>query len=117
MARVLIRDGYTFEGDVPAQGPWPAIHVRYRPAMPEEVSDYLIADRRTGKAKLDATVKLLAKHVLGWDITDDGHATKPDADTLRRLPYPILEDLVNLVCGYTGTQQEADEKNSPGGSA
>jgi hypothetical protein len=114
MPKLLIGDGYDFDGSIPAIGPWPAVTCKYRPALPDRVQEYFDAAAAGGKKRCDAAVKLLADHVTSWDVeTEKGPAPVTEA-TLRKVPYPVRERLVDLVTGYAG-QAAADEKNSATG--
>ena len=136
---LLIEDGYTLDGTIPAQGKQPEINFRYRPALYAEVKEWTNSVRTTGKLHEAATVKLLVKHVASWDVTikagslrkimgkdaepvvadheDDDVVLVPiHAKTLARVPQPVLDQLVNFVTGYAPEDQGDDAKNSATGS-
>lgn len=114
MLKLLINDGYDFAGKVETNA-WPAVEIKYRPALADRVQTYLDDSARGGKSRGDAAVKLLAEHVRSWDIEDEKGQPAPVTEaTLRRVPYPVREKMVDFVCGYAGTQA-TDEKNSATG--
>jgi hypothetical protein len=112
---LLIQDGYTLDFTLPARGRRPTVTGRYRPALAEAIYEYMRVrsnPRSTGKEILDATVKVLADHLVSWDAAGaDGQTVPASAEHLRRVPYLALEELVNVVTGYTEEQQAADVKN------
>ena len=109
-----IRDGYTLDTTLPAFGPYPAVAVRYRRALPEDVYEYSDAFAAArGREKARPVADLLGKHLLGWDVEGaDGQPLPITARTLRLLPYPVLLKLIDLVTGYGPEEAEADQKNS-----
>jgi hypothetical protein len=112
MSLKLINDGYTFAGRVEPIGPFPAVEVKYRPALADRVQQYIDASNRGGKERSDASVKLLTEHLVSWDVLDDKGEPAAIVDVnLRRVPYPIREKLVDMVCGYAGKASADDEKN------
>lgn len=112
MPAQLIFDGYTWDHVIPARRGWPAVTFRYRPALPEAVYDYLAAPSLTGKQRLDAAVKLLAAHVVSWDLTDaKGESTPVTPENLRRVPYPVIQGFLDAVTSYGPEQQAADLGN------
>jgi hypothetical protein len=109
---LLINDGFTWEDTVPARGRFPSVTFRYRPALPEDVFDYLHAPKPTGKDVLRVAARLLAKHLVSWDVTDDkGDAVPVSEDVLRRVPHPVLVKMVDVVTGYGPDAEAADLKN------
>lgn len=116
----LIDDGYTLDAVVKAEG-WPAVQIKYRPALAPRVQEY--RDSRAAAAdsagRLKALTSLLAGQLAGWDVqTASGQPAPFNEASLRRLPDPILLKLVDIVLGYgAGPESAADEKNSGSGSA
>ena len=112
---LLIHDGYTSDGKVEAAGRWPELNFRYRVALPEAVFEYRRACRAGGKEELAAAVSLLKGQLVSWDATlladgkEEGAPVSPE--NIRRLPAPVLDRLVDLVCGYGPAQAAADAKN------
>jgi hypothetical protein len=112
MASLLIDDGYTFDGLIEARGPWPAVHFRYRPCLPEGVYDFLRGKRDTGKQSMRATMDMLMAHLVAWDITDPrGDLVPIRAEFLARLPHPVLERMLDHVTGYSAPESISDAKN------
>lgn len=108
---ILIRDGYTLEGLIPAR---PGLHgelrFSYRPALPERVVEYLRADKSTAAKEVGAAVKLLGEHLVSWDA-EEPLTPEGAPGLLRRLPHPVLTALVDHVTGYSATDWAAREKN------
>lgn len=112
MASIIIRDGFTMAGAIPARGPYPALNFRYRPALPEDVYEFLEAKKNTGKARLAATVALIHKYLISWDVVDDaGEQVVAKPEVLRVVPQWYLEKIIDRVCGYTVEDESADLKN------
>lgn len=112
-ASPFINDGYNFDGVVAAKGPWSAVAFKYRPALADEVYGYLQGNKPTGKAQLDAAVKLLDRHIVSWDIVGtDGNLVVKSADTIRRLPHHVIEILISHVIGYAGGEQAGDDEKN-----
>ena len=111
MARLVINDGYTLEGVTtdtvtnPVTGAalasgLPVVAFRYRPALPDALAEWRYAMRTagSGKAELDATAKLLAEHLVSWDVTDARGAEVPvTAAGVRKVPEAILNQMLDAV--------------------
>lgn len=109
---IFIHDGYTLKGVIPAKGPRPALTFHYRPALAEQVREHHHAVNGTPAAAFEATISLLAKHVISWDATDrEGKPTAVKSETLRRVWHDVLVAMVERVCGYTFDEQQADAGN------
>lgn len=109
---VLIHDGYTLDGRIPAFGHHPEVSFRYRPALPEQVYEYTNAPKKTGKEELKAVVDLLLKHLVSWDVRDQAGETVPvTADNLKRIPHRVQQKMVDYVTGYAAEEAAADAKN------
>ena len=112
--RLLIDDGFTLDGTIPGQGPWPTITFKYRPALPERVYEFLKNTKAAGSGKKhqEEVSKLLTEQLVSWDVTDaKDEATPITAAILRRVPHPLLVKLVDHVTGYGEAQGEVDRKN------
>jgi hypothetical protein len=109
---LLIQDGFTLDGDIPARGPYPAVAFRYRPALAEDVYEYTQARVDSGKKRLEATVAIVAKHIVSWDVEDGDKKPVPITPaTLARVPQPYLDAMLDHVTGYAYVGQAADAKN------
>lgn len=108
MSGILIPDGFTLEGLIPAR---PGLHgdvrFKYRPARSERVIEYLKADKGTPAKDLVADVKLLLDQLVSWEVE-----APLDEPTLRMVAYPALQTMVNHVCGYSATDWKEREGNS-----
>ncbi len=109
---VLIHDGYTLDGKTPPMGHAPEVSFRYRPALPEQVYEYQRATRNSGKEELRIVVDFLIKHLVSWDVVDKSGETVPvTPETLRKVPYRILQKFLDFVTGYDILEQGQDAKN------
>ena len=113
MLRLMINDGYTLEAatvpDCDGYTDLPVVHYRYRPAMPDALAEWRFALNRaaTGRAEVDATSKLLATHLVSWDVqAADGSGVPITVDMIRRVPEPILNQLLRRVLSWAGPEQE-----------
>lgn len=110
-----IKDGCECEGVVPGRGPYDKIVFRYRPALFEDVCVY--QDAGGGKKRAQATIKLLlgantSPCLRSWDLTDARGEPVPITEaTLKLVPPPMLDKMLNIVASYALTEQEDAEKN------
>jgi hypothetical protein len=118
MKSVLIRDGYTWKGKFGGGDTgFPLVTWKYRPALPDEVHDYHQEKRENGKAAQAAHVRLLAKHLVSWDIPEENEAgdcigvVPLTPENIRCLLYPLQMEMVNTVLGYSWGEAEKDVKN------
>jgi hypothetical protein len=113
MALQLIEDGYTLDATVRVPR-WPAVVIKYRPALPAAVREFYLATRKAanGDAEVKAIAGILTKHLVGWDIEDNGSPCAVTERAILHVPEPILQRMVDLVTGYGPEEQAADEKNS-----
>lgn len=122
MPRLSIDDGYTLKRHTSSSFTdgdrvWsnlPVVEFSYRPALPDAIYVWQADTMRTvsGKDQLDATAKLVADHVTAWDVTAGGRVAQINPDTVRKIPYPILQQIVRIVTTWAGPQQEKDAGNS-----
>lgn len=116
--KVVIDDGFTLDGTIPARGNlYPEVKFKYRPASPIDQYEFQLADKDTGKKYLAATIKLLLKYLVSWDVTEN----KPGIDlpqeikiteqTLCKTNPVILDLLRNHITGYLYEERVEDEKN------
>lgn len=118
MVAPLIHDGYVFTGTVEPVGPFDGFRFRYRPALPEEVMEFLYQrDQVQGRAQMKPTVEFLAKHLVGWDIKDKEEITPVTPDALRRLHFAHQTQLLDHIMGYAKSEAAEDAKNSAGASS
>lgn len=108
-----INDGCTLDATIPARGIWPAVAFRYRPALPDAVSDFLRTPKN-GKQAFDILVAFLRKYVVSWDVVDkNGRAVDigDKGEGFRTLAHPYIEAITEYVTGYNGDAAEVAEKN------
>lgn len=111
MPALQIDDGFTLDGRTTAvvsdpvtgralHNGLPEVAFRYRPALPDALAEWRYAMRAatTGRAQVDATAQFVAAHLVSWDVTDAKGAPLPiTADAVRKVPEPILDQLVEAV--------------------
>lgn len=128
---LVIDDGYTLSGLIRPDRR-PPVRVVYRPALPEAVYEYRMRSARaaSGAERLEAVLWLLEAHLDSWDGIRRpvaGAASSPvpfkpgpagtqsalrDPAVRKALGTEYLDEMVNLVTGYTPGEWEADRKNS-----
>jgi hypothetical protein len=114
---LLIPDGCTRDETIPTADGLPAVRVRFRPALPEAYNEFLYP-RPSGKEVEKATLALLTEHLVSWDVRDKkGNLVPLDEAALRRVPWKVRNQMVNLVLSYVGEEQAKSEGNSGAASA
>lgn len=139
MPGLIIHDGYTLEAVIPGDDGFPGIKFRYRPAMPDALNEWRVAQRATGRDETTLRTKFVEDHLADWDVTEragvlrkvlgrelterfsDVRDAKSDDEVvrapihsrvLRCLPDKRLNQLFDFVAGYARQQeQETDAKN------
>lgn len=106
-----IDDGFTLDGRTkatvtdPVTGRalydgLPEVTYRYRPALPDALAEwrYQMRAATSGYAAVSATALFVAAHLVSWDVTDAKGAPLPiTVETVRKVPEPILDQLVEAV--------------------
>lgn len=127
--RLTIDDGYTLSGRTEADvadpvanrvlySGLPVVTFGYRPALPEALAEWRFALSRanSGREQVDATAKLVSDHLVGWDVADaTGREVRITPESVRRVPEPILDQIVKAVATWSAKEMESDAKNSPAG--
>lgn len=120
--RLFLDDGYSLTakteetvrdllGNVIASG-LPVVEFTYRPALPEALAEWRHSLRmaKDGAGEFRATANFVAGHLCSWNVVLKGGAAAPiDADTIGKVPEPILDQIVQAVATWKPGQ---DEKNS-----
>jgi len=113
MPRLALNDGYTLEAatlhECDGTAGLPVVCFRYRPALPDALAEWRYGLNRatSGRAEVDATARFLADHLVSWDVrAADGTNAPVSADTIRRVPEPILNQLLRRVLSWAGPAQE-----------
>lgn len=129
MPRLALGDGYTLPfatkdqithpgtGQVLVSG-LPVVTGRYRPALPDALAEWRYASERAtgGAERVTAAARLVADHLVDWDVTDAGGKAAPvTAETVRLVPEPILNQLLDVVTTWAAKEKALDEGNSPAG--
>lgn len=127
--RLSLDDGYTLEAATkdsltspvtgqPVVTGLPVVNFRYRPALPDALTEWRYAMRTaaSGKAELDATAKLLADHIVSWDVVrGKGEVVPVTVDAVRKVPDPILSQLLEAVTTWAPQKMgEALGNSQPG---
>src|SRR5882724_9068530 len=116
--RLAINDGYTLTASTlpdytDGNRTWsdlPTVEFIYRPALPEAIYEWQHDDLRAanGKAALDAAAKLIAAHVVKWDVVDGGgNVVYPNAANVKLLPMPILQQILRTVTTWAPKSEDA----------
>ena len=122
MALKLIKDGYTKDGVFSEPGlELEDVHFKYRPALPEAAYEFYVRVKDSGKEYMKCLVELLLPRLVKWDIEDEiidtpGAAPRTgvaiiDETTIRQVPRPVLDCIVQHVAGYAPAQARKDQKN------
>jgi hypothetical protein len=105
--RLALNDGYTLEAatlpEFSGIEGLPVIAFRYRPALPEALAEwrYQVRTATSGKAEVEATAKLVADHLVSWDVVDArGTVLEPTIASIKRVPEPILDQLVKAIVSW-----------------
>lgn len=108
MSRNVIRDGQTRKGHIDAV---PRLHdsltFEYRPMLAETVES---VEASASKVATDKGVQMIAmetaKHLVSWSEEDEkGGALAIEFETVRRLPFPLLNKLYRIVAGMMVTDE------------
>ena len=113
MPRLALNDGYTLDAATLAESDGatglPVVAYRYRPALPDALAEWRFTINRaaSGRAEVDATARLLADHLVSWDVrASDGADAPITPETIRRVPEPILNQFLRRVLEWAGPNQE-----------
>lgn len=127
MSRLRIDDGYTLTGETAetyvergrVYSGLPVVKFEYRPAMPDAIFKWQFdnVNAVSGADQLKATAELVADHLTGWDVAAGTETAKINAENVRRLPYPILQQIVATVTTWAPRQQATAAGNSVPASA
>ena len=102
-------DGYTEPGYVAElPGIHGAVRFKFRPMRAEVRSRVMDGMKEKKTAEQDAIVaKMLAEHVVEWDLTDAKHQSVPrTVDTVRRLKPKLFYRLWDIVLGFDATDTD-----------
>lgn len=119
-------DGYNLKATlVPNDPRKPRVTVVYRPALPEGTMAYRVAINKSDdpKDKMKAILDLIKGHVVSWDLKQraaNGHVLPLDftpaaldrPGVQKALGMEYLDELANLINGYSAGEWEQDAKNS-----
>lgn len=114
MAKVLIRDGMTRDGRWPGEVGLPEVKFRYRPARPQKFMEYQREVRECDRKDIGAAVaKLIAAHVVEWDIDHPEKEGKApiDAEHVAMIPDVIQFFMVDAIGSRPAALQYEQEKN------
>lgn len=109
MAALDLQDGLTLDGatasDFGGLKRLAVVSYKYRPALWHECVAVRHAE---GTTRYAAEVsKLLAAHVVSWDVTMGGHPAPVTEKTLALVSEPILAQILNTVLGWAQTDQDS----------
>lgn len=108
-----LSDGYTLPGATEsrfidaagrllAEG-LPVVKYRYRPASPDAKARwrYQLRVATSGEEEVTATAKLVADHLVEWDVVIDGKPAPTDALHARKVPEEIREQIVAKILSWS----------------
>jgi hypothetical protein len=112
--RLDLDDGYTLKGETkpeagldPVTGAYkwtslPVVHFEYRPALPEALMEYRYKYNRaaSGREQLDILTVMVGGHLVSWDVHLGGQVAEIHLSTLRRVPEPILDQMLMAICTW-----------------
>lgn len=104
---IIPNDGYTESGTVAAMpGIYPAVRLTWRPMLIEELVAYHKAADRASPLQLRQVVgKLLADHIVSWDLKGGkGETVLVSTANMLRLKDPLF----NRLFGVVSTQEAPD---------
>ena len=111
--RLALNDGYTLEAatfpEFSGVAGLPVITFRYRPALPEALAEwrYQVRTATSGKVEVEATAKLVADHLVSWDVVDArGAVVEPTIASIKRVPEPILDQLLKAIVSWAPKMAE-----------
>lgn len=114
MAMVLIRDGYTLKGKFGPTHNLPQIDYSYRPAVAIRYQEFYASKREKPADLVKETVKLIAEHLVAWDILESagGPPAAINEANLNAVPWPILDKIASdVLCWVSSGKSEEDAKN------
>ena len=87
------------------------VRIAYRPALSDEVFDWQRQPATNGSTYVAKCAALILKHLTRWGVADrTGEILPLDIVSVKRLPEPLLNFIVDAICGY-GPKESADAKN------
>jgi hypothetical protein len=114
MPRLFLQDGYTLEGKTePTYGSakgLPVVTFAYRPADPAAIYEWQWKGEHaaSGADRLNADADLVAGCLVSWDVQD---ATL-DKDTIKKVPNPILQQIISACATWAAKEMAAAAGNS-----
>jgi hypothetical protein len=111
----FIDDAQDREVTIPAKsGRYPALTIRFRPAMPEENLRLLRMRDPDGNGFPKFAVEIIDKYLLSWSAKDkDGKDVPKTPATIARMNADLQLALIDIIMGYVnGPEDVAAQKNS-----
>jgi len=116
-----IDDGYTLDGEtLPEFGNdrgLPVVQFRYRPAMAAAQSAYLAKLRKLDRPEdeFEASARIICDHLVSWDVLQKGRPAPITPESLSKLPFSVVGQLLTAVLSWPEREQEEAAKNSSTG--
>lgn len=103
-----IDDGFTLSGETkPIDGE--TVKFQYRPALWPALNELR---RAVGLAtEVEVVAKFIVDHVMSWDVLMGKGPAPITADTVRKLPEPILNDMYGTISTWC-RQKKADAEGN-----
>jgi hypothetical protein len=107
----FINDGYTQTANIDEKpGVHEAVTIKFRPLTATERIVHFDGDeKKSPAARAEKHAKMLASHIVEWDICDDGKSVEINAANVGRLTFDLFFRLVDIVAV---AEMGDDAKNS-----
>ncbi|MGL6094459.1 MAG: hypothetical protein ACRC7O_01490 [Fimbriiglobus sp.] len=107
-----IDDGYTLTETIPAGAKYGGLSITYRPATASQVRAYIQKPGDTPDKWIDKAAALIDAHVVAWNCGDQNGKLDKSEGNARRLAYPVVEWMCDVVCGYIGSGKIEDARKN-----
>lgn len=90
----------------------PVVSGRYRPATWEELQSFRwkLGRSTSGEDEVRIVSEFLASHVVAWDVLAKGQLLAVSAESVRRLPEVIGNQLLSIVSRWAPRQADEEGK-------
>jgi len=110
----VIRDGWSQEGYIAESSINGELGFTYRPFLPEDVAaiDGFIAQnqRAAPREVVKSLANEIAKRLDSWT-----EGEPPNYESLRRVRYPVLKRMYDIMAGYEASDEAPDADEPPKG--
>ncbi len=98
----VIKEGMIIEDTFPGVAWMDKLKFAYRPILPERYYEYDAVDKKVGRDRFEANVKLLIEHLTSWDLFDESGAVVPlnNEKIYSCLPIQLTSYMIDCVLGW-----------------